>query len=143
MKLAVVYESMTGRTRHAAELAGRVAAEQHGAEVSVRPVTALDFKALADADLVVAGTWTDGFILGGMRPGGARRLWSIPVLDRKRAVVFCTYAVNPGRTLEKFQRILEAKGADVLGGRAFRRDRIDELVPGFVDDALSLVTSVP
>jgi hypothetical protein len=141
MKLAVVYESMTGNTRRAAELAARLATESHGADVSVRPVVDLDLKALAEADLLMAGTWTDGFVVAGMRPGGARRLWTLPVLDRKPAVVFCTYAVNPGRTLLKFQRILEAKGANVLGGRAFRRDRIDVTVPAFVDDALALVTT--
>ena len=140
MKLAVIYESLTGNTRRAAELIGRHAAAS-GASVSVRPVTDIDHHALATSDLVMVGTWTDGFIFFGQRPGRAGRLWNLPVLDRKPAVVFCTYAIDCGHTLDKMQAILEARGAHVLGGRAIRRDRLDTEIPGFVDDSLDLVAA--
>ena len=51
MKIAVVYASRSGNTRRAAELIGS-AFEDRGHGVSVQSVDALDFKALAEADVV-------------------------------------------------------------------------------------------
>ena len=59
MQIAVVYASRTGNTRRAAELLG-TAFEERGHTVSIQPVDDLDYKALADADLVVLGTWVAG-----------------------------------------------------------------------------------
>jgi hypothetical protein len=138
MRVVVAYESMTGNTKRAAELIGG-AAQARGAEVAVRPVTQLDLQELADADVVFVGTWTDGFVLFGMRPGRAGRLWALPVLDHKPVAVFCTYAVNPGKVLAKEAAILEAKGARVVGSHAFRRTALDAGVEEFVDAVLATV----
>src|SRR3954452_10098337 len=100
MKAVVLYESMTGNTRRAAELIGGALAER-GAEVAVRSVLAPGLHELSVADVVLIGTWVDGLVLFGQRPGRAGRLWKLPVLDRKRVAVFCTYAVNPGKALQK------------------------------------------
>ena len=89
---------MTGNTRRAAELIGGALAAQ-GDEVSVRPVTDIDFHELAIADVAFIGTWVDGLVLFGQRPGRAGRLWKLPVLDRKPVGIFCTYAINAGKAL--------------------------------------------
>jgi hypothetical protein len=60
-------------------------------------------------------------------------------VDGKRTFVFCTYAVNAGKVLDQMTAILAARGADVLGGMAIRRDNI----PGGARDfAHRLVDSV-
>ncbi|SVC76627.1 uncharacterized protein METZ01_LOCUS329481, partial [marine metagenome] len=55
MNIVVIHQSRTGNTRRAAELIGG-AAEAAGDTVAVRPVTNIDFKELAEADLVFVGT---------------------------------------------------------------------------------------
>ena len=142
MKAVVLFESMTGNTRRAAELIGGSAAAA-GDDVSVRSVTDIDFHELAMADVVYVGTWVDGLVLFGQRPGRAGRLRKlIPVLDRKPVAVFCTYAINAGGALEKTARLMDDKGAHVVGGRQFRRDRLGEGVDEFVDAIRADVSSL-
>ena len=87
MNVVVIHQSRTGNTRRAAELIGGTVAAT-GATVAVRPVTNLDYKELARADLVFVGTWVDGLILFGHRPGDAGKVTQIPMLweDRKSVV---------------------------------------------------------
>jgi len=138
MNVVVLYESMTGNTRRAAELIGGAVAAK-GASVSVHPVTSPDLHELSVADLVFVGTWVDGLVLFGQRPGRATRLWKLPVLERKPVAVFCTYAINAGKALDKTARILEAKGARIVGSHQFRRDRLEQGVAEFVDAMLQEV----
>ncbi len=42
----------------------------------------------------------------------------------KKAIVFCTYALNPGRVLDKMTETVQDLGADILGGMAIHRRRI-------------------
>lgn len=140
MKVVVLYESLTGNTRRAAELIGAelVAA---GEEAVVCPVTAVDYQALAEADLVVVGSWTDGVLIAGQRPGRVGRIKHLPVMDRKRCVVFCTYAVNPGKTLQKLGAVLEGLGADVRGGMAIKRTDLEGGARELVDRVLGAVAA--
>jgi flavorubredoxin len=117
----VIYESLTGNTRRAA---GSIAAElrRRGIEAVDCPVNQIDYQALSRADLVIVGSWTDGVFFFGQRPGRAHRLRALPVVRGKRALVFCTYALDPGKVLDKMTTILRDRGADVIGGMAIRRD---------------------
>lgn len=135
MRAIVIYESMTGNTRNAAHL---IAAELERAGVSATasPITQVDLQALSQADLVVVGTWVDGFILLGQRPGRSGRLGRLPVIDGKTAAVFCTYAVDPGRTLSKLERIVRRRGGNVIGGYAIKRGQLAEGAREFVDRLL-------
>jgi hypothetical protein len=138
MRLVVLYESRTGNTRRAAELLGG-AAEARGHTVAVHPVRSFDFKELALADAVLVGTWCDGLILLGHRPGSAGQIdRHLPVLTGKPVGVFLTYAINPGKGLRKLARLLESKGAVVVAGRTYRRDRLDdaEAIASLVDAVL-------
>jgi menaquinone-dependent protoporphyrinogen IX oxidase len=140
MQAVVLYESMTGNTKRAAELIGGSLVARD-VETSVRPVTMIDFHELAVADVVFVGTWVDGLVLFGQRPGRAGRLWKLPVLDHKPVAVFCTYAINAGNALDKTAAILEAKGARIVGRHQFRRDRLDAGVDDFVERVLAAVSS--
>ena len=138
MQIAVVYASRTGNTRRAAELIGS-AIESRGHAVSVQPVDALDFKALADADLVVLGTWVAGHFVIGQKPGDARRLARVPKLTGKPVAIFLTYAINPGRALSKLEAVLSREGADVVGGYAWKRTALPAGIEDFVDGILAAV----
>lgn len=138
MKVVVLFESMTGNTKRAAELIGG-AAQARGAEVTVRPIDDFDFHEVAVADLVFVGTWVDGFIVVGHRPGRVAKLRKLPVLDRKHVAAFVTYAINPGKALRKTADELRARGADVVAQQQFRRDRIEAQVDEFVGEAMGRV----
>jgi len=134
----VLFESMTGNTRRAAELIGGALAAR-GDEVSVRPVTDIDYHELAVADVAFIGTWVDGLVLFGQRPGRAGRLRKLPVIDHKPVAVFCTYAINAGKALDKTASLLEERGAVIVGRHQFRRDRLEVGVAEFVDEVRGAV----
>lgn len=117
----VIYETLTGNTARAADLiVAELAAA--GVEAAACPTTAVDFSALAAADLVIVGSWTDGLFLFGQKPARSGRLASLPFMTGKRCAVYCTYALETGRTLEKLEDIMRGRGADVIGGMAIRRN---------------------
>ncbi len=138
MNVVVIYESRSGNTKYAAELIAS-GVIRDGGTAAAYPSTAVDLHAVSQADLIVVGTWTDGLFFFGQRPGGSMRLWQMPEIHHKRAAVFCTYAKNPGKTVDKLARLVEGKGATVVGGNAFHRNRLEEEVEGFVDGLLTLV----
>ncbi len=138
MNVAIAYESLTGNTRRASELIGRNL-KRANVEARVFPVTRVDYQALARADLVVVGTWTDGIFVVGQRPGRAQRIRRLPVLVGKQSVVFCTYALDPGKTLQKLTGIVQGRGATVLGGMAIRRNRLEDGAKDFVDRLLEAI----
>lgn len=140
MQIAVVYASRTGNTRRAAELIG-ASIEERGHTVAVQSVDALDYKVLADADLIVLGTWVAGHFVIGQKPGDARRLAKVPKLTGKPVALFLTYAINPGRALSKFEKAMTNEGADVLGGYAWKRNALPAGVEDFVDGVLDAVAS--
>ena len=142
MNAIVIYERLTGNTRRAATRIGADLSAS-GVPTSVCPITEIDYPALSAADVVIVGTWTDGLFVVGQRPGRAIRLAKLmPVIDRKTAVVFCTYALHTGKTLPKLQGIVERKGGIVRGGLAIRRDKIEEGSETFVDRLLGNVLEV-
>lgn len=136
MKAVVIYESLTGNTRRAGQL---IAAELTAAGVPTRafPITGIDYQALADADLVIIGSWVDGLFVVGQRPGRLRRIQAMPTLAGKKAVVYLTYALDPGTALEKLAAAVADRGADVLGGVAIRRARLVQGATDFVDRVLA------
>lgn len=138
MKVVVIHESRTGNTQRAAEWIGG-AAEAEGAEVHVFASSRVGWAELADADLVFVGTWTDGIIIGGHRPGGARNLKAMPDLWHKQVVPFVTYAVNPGKVVDKLGGLLGRKGAVVLPGEAFHRGKLPDGITDFVQRSMAAV----
>jgi flavodoxin len=132
MKAVIIYESLTGNTRRAAGLIAD-ALYRHRVGARLCSAATVDQRAIADADLVIVGTWTDGLLVVGQRPGRKGRLKKLPDLDGKRCAVFCTYAIDSGKTLQKLTAVVEGRGGDVLGGMAIRRDRLETGAVEFVD----------
>ena len=138
MRAVVIYESWTGNTARAARLiAEEVAA--HGVDVSVYPITDIGLKDLAEADVVFVGTWVDGLILFGHRPGRAGRIKNMPVVDGKRVAAFMTYAVRAGKALDRFAKVLDERGADVVARTLLRRDDLEAGISDFVSSSLAAV----
>ena len=136
----MIYESLTGRTAKAGQAiaAGLSAA---GLPTQAFPIKEIDYQALSEADLVIVGSWVDGLVLVGQRPGRVGRIKSMPALAGKRAVVYLTYAIDPGHALQKLSDAVAARGADVLGGQVIRRDKLDEGVADFVDRVLNVTSA--
>ncbi len=132
MRAAIIYNSLTGTTAKAAH---RIASELKALRIEATPVPIdeADEATVADVDLVIVGTWTDGIIVVGQKPAGRKKLRGLPSLTGKKAVVYCTYAVDPGHTLDKLVAEVEAKGADVIGGFALARHDLAGDVAEFVD----------
>jgi len=137
-RAVVIYESRTGNTARAAQLIA-AAAREAGAEVSVFPIQNIGLKDLAEADVVFVGTWVDGLVLLGHRPGGKGKLRQLPVIDGKRAAIFMSYAVHAGKALDRFADVVEERGATVVARQLFRRDQPQVGVEDFVHNALAAV----
>lgn len=139
MDAVVIFESLTGNTAKAGKaIAARLTA--NGVPAVACPITQIDYSALSRAELVVVGSWVDGFIVVGQRPGRAGRIAKMPALAGKRAAVYLTYAIDPGKALQKMSDAVADLGADVLGGTTIRRDKLDDGVQDFVDRLLASVT---
>ncbi|MEE2769137.1 MAG: flavodoxin family protein [Actinomycetota bacterium] len=136
MNVVVIHQSRTGNTRRAAELIGG-AVEAAGGSVAVRAASNLDYKELAEADLIFVGTWVDGLILFGHRPGDLAKVRRIPPLWGKRVAAFMTHAVNPGNAAEKLAGLLAAQGAQVLASESLHRKRLNIEAPAFARDVLA------
>jgi hypothetical protein len=134
----VIYESLTGNTARAAQLIA-AAAQDAGADVDVFSINDIGLKELAEADVVFVGTWVDGLILLGHRPGRAGKLRRLPVIDGKRAAVFMTYAIHAGKALDKLAQVVEERGGTVVARQLFRRDQLETGVDDFVHVALAAV----
>jgi hypothetical protein len=138
VNVVVIHQSRTGNTRRAAELIGGAVAAT-GATVAVRPVGNLDYAELALADLVFVGTWVDGLVLFGHRPGAARKISQIPPLWDKKVVAFMTHALNPGNAADKLAALLSGNGAEVVAARSLNRRRLEVEAPAFVAEVLAAV----
>jgi flavorubredoxin len=138
MRAVVIYESLTGNTARAARLIADELATR-GVEVAVYPITDIGLKDLAEADVVFVGTWVDGLVLFGHRPGRAGRIRAMPVIDGKRVAAFMTYAVRAGKALDRFSRVLSERGATVVARGLLRRDRLDRGISELVTEALATV----
>ena len=143
MDVAVVYESRTGTTRRLALAIGDELFA-HGIRCTTYPTAGVTAEAVASADVLIVGTWTDGLFAVGQRPGGHRHLERMLAalagpdgegLAGKRCLVYCTYAVTPGRTLEKLATLVTDAGGSVSGGLAVRRDRLVEGAQALVSAA--------
>lgn len=140
MKVVVLFESRTGNTREAARWIGG-AAEAAGARVSVRSVREPNLDEISAADLVIVGTWVDGLVLFGHRPGSVGQIKRhLPALWGKNVAAFCTHAVNPGDAAAKLGQFLERRGGNLVAAQSFHRRRLPGDIPAFVEGAMASVT---
>ena len=119
-RVLVCYESEGGKTRAAAEtIAGECFAS--GLDVAISPIDQVGARELAAADVLVIGTWVEGFVVAGVRPARAMRAWlaGLPNLAGRRVALFCTYGVNPRGALDEMAAAVSAKGGVVIDRQAF------------------------
>jgi flavodoxin len=115
MRIAIVYDSSTGRTKSAAEKM-RDLVTGKGHDCSLVPVQAADAADVSAADAVCIGSWTKGlfFILQHATPATMEFIDTLSIKG-KPAAVFCTYKTAVGKILPKMAAAMEARGAKVTG----------------------------
>jgi hypothetical protein len=85
-----------------------------------------DYTSIQDADLVLVGTWVHGAFVFGQSPWAVSNIANLPTMRGKRAAGFCTFALDPGSSLDKLDRALGETGAYVIGGLALNRGKLAE-----------------
>ncbi|MBK9125001.1 MAG: flavodoxin domain-containing protein [Chloroflexi bacterium] len=140
MQILVLYQSRSGHTRQAAE-AISAAARNLGHSVATKSVIEVRQADVEQAELLFVGTWIQGFILFGVKPAGAD-LWvpALPSLAGKPVAMFCTYAFNPRRAMDRLSDLLKARGATVVGQNTIHRSRPGDGAEDFVRQTLSALS---
>jgi flavodoxin len=133
MKAAILVESLTGNTWRAGERIGNLLQQDGWTITGLNRVRQPDHAAIQEADLVIVGTWVHGLFVVGQAPWGLGGIGHLPIMRGKRAAVFCTFALNPGTTLDKLTTSVMDRGADVIGGLALHRAKLAEHTETFVD----------
>ena len=124
MKAAILYQSLTGTTREAGELIA-VNLQQEGWGITgVSPVSKPELRSIQDADLVIVGTWVHGLFVVGQMPFGVANLENLPAMRGKKAATFCTYGLNPGKSLAKMDDAVRKTGLEVVDGMAIHRGKL-------------------
>jgi len=126
LRAAVLVESLTGHTWRAAELVAAALAEEGWSITGLSPVRRPDHASIQSADVVLVGTWVHGLFVVGQTPWALATISNLPAMRGKRATAFCTFALDPGKSLEKLTGALEATGAQVIGGLALHRSHLEE-----------------
>ncbi len=140
MRAVVYFETLKGHTRTAAE---HIASALYAAdvEVTVRSIERVDLDELAQADLVVIGTWVHGLRWFGVGPAGLGKIGRFPIMTGKPAAVFCTYRWDPKRSLETLASAVTDRGGRVLDGASFQEHDLSAGVRDFVADLLVSVAA--
>ncbi len=140
MQAAILFQSLTGNTRSAGELIAANLQQEGWGITTVTPMKDLKMAAIQDADVVIIGTWVHGLFVVGQAPWGIGAINHLPALRGKLAATFCTFALNPGTTLDKMDGAVARLGAEVIGGLALNRSRLSEHSEEF---AARLVANIP
>lgn len=125
MKAAILVESLTGNTWKAGEFIANNLAQEGWSITGLSPVRRPDHSAIQAADLVLVGTWVHGLFVVGQAPWAVSALAKLPAMRNKKAAVFTTFALNPGRSLDVMTKVIEGRGAEVVGGLALHRRSLE------------------
>jgi len=119
-RVLVGYASVGGRTARAAQAIASGFSAQ-GDQVHMLPMIKIGASELAAADLLVLGSWVEGFVVAGVRPAKAMRAWlaNAPRLGGKPVGIFATFRVAPKGALHDMRLAVEAKGGVVVSEAAF------------------------
>jgi flavodoxin len=105
MKTAVFYLSRTGNTKRFAEAISESLAAPLFDVTSIKPETQTHY------DLLFIGTPVNGFTAC---PEVFSFIQKLPIGVNKKAILFCTYAIAKGNTLENLKQVLSKKGYTTL-----------------------------
>ena len=125
MKAAILVESLTGNTWKAGEFIANNLTQEGWSITGLSPVRRPDHAAIQAADLVLVGTWVHGLFVVGQAPWAVSALAKLPAMRNKKAAVFTTFALNPGRSLDVMTKVIEGRGAEVVGGLALHRRSLE------------------
>ncbi len=125
-RVLVCYESVGGKTARAAEAIADGYSAQ-GVVARVLPIARVGAAELAATDMVVVGSWVEGFVVAGVGPAKGMRAWlaDLPRLGGKPVGIFCTYGVSPKDTLGEMRRSFQERGAVVVAQAAFGPKELD------------------
>lgn len=126
MKAAILVESLTGNTWKAAENVADLLQQERWTITGLSKVKRPDHQSIHNADLVLVGTWVHGAFVFGQAPWAVNNIANLPAMRGKRAAAFCTFALNPGNSLDKLTSSLGETGAYVIGGLAMSRSKLDQ-----------------
>jgi flavodoxin len=140
MKAALLVESLTGNTWRAAELIAGDLSQEGWTITGLSRVRQPDYAAIQAAEIVLVGTWVHGLIVVGVTPWGLTAISNLPAMQGKKAAVFCTFAVNPRRSLERLTGAVEATGASVVGGLALHRAKLAAHAEEFAERLIGATT---
>jgi flavodoxin len=143
MRTALLVESLTGNTWKAGELIADGLTQEGWTVTALCPVKQPDHAAIQAADLVLVGTWVHGFFVVGQTPWALSNISNLPAMRGKRSAVFCTFALNPGKSLDRLTGAVQATGADVVGGLALHRSKLEEHSEEFCSRLLAAVPPLP
>jgi hypothetical protein len=140
MRILILYETRRGFTLTVAR-AIRDELRARGHAATAAPLRDVDVGTLTAADALIVGTWVQGIVIAKVGPatGALDGIAALPELDRIRTATFCTCDVAPRRTLAVLEEHLEERGADVVGGFAFKRKKSLRHVPAYVDAVLPVL----
>jgi flavodoxin len=138
MKVLVAYESQGGITMRTANALAE-SARGGGHDATARPLREVGGADLVGVDLLIVGTWVEGFVVARVGPAKAARRWvaGLPELAGVPTAVFCTYAFHPKGTLGQLSTMLEARGARVVAEKAFHHRRPEVGAEAFVRAAVT------
>ncbi len=125
MKAALLVESLTGNTWKAGELIANDLRQEGWTITGLNRLRDPDYAAIQEADMVLVGTWVHGLFVVGQTPWALSTISNLPAMRGKQAAVFCTFALNPGKSLDKLTAAMQATGAQVVGGLALSRSKLD------------------
>ena len=136
MKAALLVESLTGNTWEAAEMIADRLQQERWTITGLSRVRTPDLTSVQEADIVLVGTWVHGLFVVGQLPWAANAIANLPTMKGKRAAAFCTFALNPGKSLDKLTGAVADTGADVIGGLAMLRSKLPAHTDVFVERLL-------
>ncbi|MDO8361448.1 MAG: flavodoxin family protein [Actinomycetota bacterium] len=140
MKAAILYNSLTGNTRKAGELIAANLQQEGWGITGVSAVRKPEMASLQEADMVIVGTWVHGLFVVGQMPFGVGGIEHLPALRGKLSASYCTFALNPGKSLDRLETSLKLLGTEVIGGLALHRSKLPQHAEEF---AARLVANVP
>lgn len=141
MKAALLVESLTGNTWHAAELIADKLQQERWTITGVSKVKKPDLESVHRADVVLVGTWTHGLFVVGQAPFALPNIANLPTMRGKKAACFLTFALNAGTSIDKLSTAVGQTGADVVGGLEIKRNYLDQHTDLFVERLLGVLES--
>jgi flavodoxin len=137
MQALIAYETQTGHTKKTAEAIGEAVRAQ-GGEATVRYIRRITAEDVQAADVLFVGTWAHGFFIVGVHPAGMDE-WGpkLPDMTGKPAAVFCTYLLTPRSLLKQLSKMLEGRGARIIGRQKFHARQPTRNVDAFVREVLA------